>query len=89
MNQPKNNSYQCLFLLVLAFLSTVLISGCLDFGKEEETTHPTSLQVLQCRKLMYLNPNLDIKPLGFKLLGSGIDDAIWLKFRTNAKSLNQ
>lgn len=32
---------------------------------------------------MYLNPAMKITPVGFKLLGSGIDDAIWFKFKTD------
>ena len=36
---------------------------------------------------MYLNPGLKIEPLGFKLRGSGIDDAIWFKFKAKASKV--
>jgi len=36
---------------------------------------------------MYLNPDLKIGPLGFKLRGSGIDDAIWFKFKVKASEV--
>lgn len=36
---------------------------------------------------MHLNPQAPIQGLGFKLLGSGIDDAIWFKFTSPVSDL--
>jgi len=77
--------YKHLFLLLI----TISFTGCLDFGNNEETTSPTEAQVERCRAEMYLNPSMKITPLGFKLEGSGIDDAIWFKFETDITDLHQ
>ncbi len=69
--------------LLIGLLLILSLAGCLDFGKDEETTSPTKAQVARCRSEKYLNPSMKITPLGFKLEGSGIDDAIWFKFKTN------
>ena len=37
---------------------------------------------------MFLSPSATITPLGFKLHGSGIDDRIWFKFKTDSRSLS-
>lgn len=74
-------------IFLFIFLSG--ISGCLDFGEDVQTEKPTASQVSFCRKIMYLNPGLKITPLGFKLLGSGIDDAVWFKFKTEETSLSR
>jgi hypothetical protein len=74
--------------IVLASLVVASI-GCLEFGTDEETTTPTEDQVSRCRTEMYLNDAAEITPLGFKLLGSGIDDVIWFKFEADADDLSQ
>ncbi|MBE9140997.1 hypothetical protein IQ254_27995 [Nodosilinea sp. LEGE 07088] len=61
----------------------------MNFGKDEETTTPTEAQLSRCQVEMYLNPSINIVPLGYKLEGSGIDDAIWFKFETDASSLQE
>ncbi|MFT5836609.1 MAG: hypothetical protein ACI9ZV_000105 [Candidatus Azotimanducaceae bacterium] len=76
----------CLLITLLAIIS---ITGCLDFGNDEETTSPTKAQIDRCRHEMYLNPSIRMTPLGFKLEGSGIDDAIWLKFKTDVLNLQK
>jgi len=73
--------------LFIIILLSALPPGCLDFGKDEETQTPTAAQVARCRSVMYLNPDLKIGPLGFKLRGSGIDDAIWFKFKAKASEV--
>jgi len=78
-------NYKHLFLLLI----TISFTGCLDFGNNEETTSPTEVQVERCRAEMYINPSIEITTLGFKLEGSGIDDAIWFKFETNIMDLHQ
>jgi len=70
-------------MVVLLVGLAVGSTGCLDFGNDEETTAPTKAQVDRCRAEMYLNPAMKIVPLGFQLEGSGIDDVIWFKFRTD------
>ncbi|MEE3370810.1 MAG: hypothetical protein VX346_15840 [Planctomycetota bacterium] len=58
-----------------------MLTGCgLNFGADETTTQPTQSQLARCRAEMYLQTNLVIQAHGMKLLGSGIDDSIWLKF---------
>lgn len=68
-------------------LAILLVTGCLNFGKDEETTAPTKVQIDRCRLEMHISPSLKITPLGYKLEGLGIDDAIWFKFKTNEGNL--
>lgn len=76
------------FLLML-LVPLIAVTGCLKFGEDEETTTPTTTQVNRCKSEMYLNPSVKITPLGFRLEGSGIDDAIWFKFKTNSTEFSQ
>lgn len=71
-------------VLLIAIIFSITLSGCLNFGQDEETTFPTPDQISRCFTEMYLNPDLKLRPLGYKLEGSGIDDGIWFKFETNA-----
>lgn len=73
--------------LLITLLAVLTFTGCLDFGEDEETTTPTKDQVNRCRSEMYLKPSVKITSLGFKLRGSGIDDAIWFKFKTDSANL--
>jgi hypothetical protein len=75
------------WIVILIVLITTL--SCLDFGDDLETTSPTEEQVQRCRQEMYIRDSADITPLGFALLGSGIDDVIWFKFSTDADDLSQ
>jgi hypothetical protein len=75
-------------MVTLFCLQAILLSGCLSFGSDEETTSPTKAQVTRCVREMYINPKIEIRPMGFKLEGSGIDDAIWFKFETDAELAN-
>jgi len=68
-------------------LLVVLIAGCLRFGKDEETTSPTKIQIDKCKTVMYLNPSINISPVGYKIIGSGIDDAIWFIFKTDTAEI--
>ena len=77
-----------LFISLLPILS-FMFTGCLDFGKNEGTTSPTPDQVNRCRSEMYLNPLMRITLLGFKLEGSGIDDAIWFKFKSGISDVQK
>jgi len=76
-------------LIALLQLFSFMFMGCLDFGEDEETTSPDQTQVNRCRSEMYLNPSMKITPLGFKLEGSGIDDAIWFKFKTDVSDVQK
>ena len=78
--------WQIIIIFVFTVGTTV---GCLSFGTDEETTSPTESQVSRCQTEMYLNDALKITPLGYKLLGSGIDDSIWFKFRVDVNDLSQ
>ena len=80
----RNLKYMMLLIIVIC-----CVSRCLRFGRDEVTTHPTPQQIVKCKKLMYINPVIDIDPIGYKLLGSGIDDAIFFKFRTKAESIKE
>ena len=77
------------FLTLLLPALSVVVTGCLKYGDDVETTSPTEAQVARCRAEMCLNPALNVTPLGFKLEGSGIDDAIWFKFSTDASNVDQ
>gem|GEM_PF-577762 len=76
-----------MLLSVIAVLA--LFSGCLDFGKDEETMNPTAQQIEYCRKIMHIRSDLKIIPLGYKLIGSGIDAAVYFKFETTADSVSR
>jgi len=70
----------CVVIVVLyAGLNLYLLEG------DVQTTSPTLEQVRQSQNEMYLNKNIVIEPLGFKFIGSGIDDSVWFKFRTETK----
>jgi len=71
-------------ILLPGIIVCIALSGCLNFGKDEETTSPTPEQIARCFSEMHLNPNLKLQPLGYRLEGSGIDDGIWFKFETEA-----
>jgi hypothetical protein len=75
--------------ILIAIAVLLAAAGCLSFGEDEETTAPTKSQVSRCRAEMYLKDTASITPLGFKLEGSGIDNAIWFKFETDADDLAQ
>jgi len=65
--------------IVLLLFPTLLLSGCLDFGTNIETTSPSAADVERCRAEMYIDPEAGIQPVGFRLISS-LDDAIWFKF---------
>jgi hypothetical protein len=65
--------------IAISFLA--ILTGCnLQFGCDEMTTQPNQAQLARCRPKMYLQANLAFQDHGMKLLESGIDDQIWLKF---------
>lgn len=78
-----------IFRLLMLLAVVLSCSGCLEFGNDEETSSPTKKQVDRCRSEMYLNPSMQITPLGYKLEGSGIDDAIWFKFKTDVSEAQE
>jgi len=67
--------------LILCILP-LLGAGCLNFGDDIETVDPTEEQIAFCRSAMHIAEGVVIEPLGLKIMGSGIDDAVWFKFRT-------
>jgi hypothetical protein len=75
--------------LIITLFSLMALTGCLKFGNDEETTTPTTAQVARCKSEMFLNSSATIIPLGYKLLGSGIDDAIWFKFKTQCTDISE
>jgi hypothetical protein len=60
----------------------LVFAGC-DFtfsgGGDVSTTTPTKEQIAKCRKVMYINPDVVIEPLGYAL-DAGMDDVIRFKF---------
>ncbi|VAX38797.1 hypothetical protein MNBD_PLANCTO02-1757 [hydrothermal vent metagenome] len=76
-------------LIVLLSAFSFMLAGCLNFGKDEETTSPTKAHVSRCQSEMYLNPSMKIIPLGFKIEDSGMDAAIWFKFKTDTSDLHK
>ncbi len=73
----------CLKISSLAFLAIfLLIAGCLDFGSDTVTENPTSEQLNYCEAIMHIKDDLLYRPLGLKIIGSGIDDAVWFCFQT-------
>jgi hypothetical protein len=86
---PEGRINEKFILVDYTIANIFLFTGCLDFGEDEETTSPTKVQVSRCRSEMYLNLLMKITPLGFKLQGSGIDDAIWFKFKTEITDIHK
>ena len=68
----------------IAISCLVSLIGCNLLGVHETTTQRTQAQIARCRAEMYLQNNLVLQAHGMKLLGSGIDDTIWLKFSCKA-----
>lgn len=71
---------QTLHSLILALALTTIL-GC-DFGTQanSETTTPSAKQIQHCRKAMYINPDVEISPLGHCLDFGFQDDVIHFKF---------
>ena len=61
----------------------LVLAGCGgDFtgrSGDVSTTTPGIEQVAKCRDVMYINPEIDIKPLGYAI-ETGMDDTIRFKF---------
>ncbi|QDU45990.1 hypothetical protein Mal52_44870 [Symmachiella dynata] len=51
----------------------------MGFPNPKSTATPSPEEIQYCRDVMYINPDLDIEPLGFSLQ-SGMDDVIRFKF---------
>lgn len=75
--------------LLLTFVITLSLAGCLSFGEDIETTTPTPAQLAKCKSELYLNSKTTIQPLGLYLVGSGIDDALWFKFHSDAPTIQE
>ncbi len=67
----------------------ILTTGCLDFGEDIVTTNPTAEQLEFCETVMHLNEELVYEPIGLKILGSGIDDAVWFCFTTKETDISK
>ena len=73
-------------------MTCLVLAGCqtdfMGYGKAISTTSPTAEQVAYCRDVMYVNPKLDIEPLGY-FLQPGMDDVVRFKFtaKTNDPSV--
>ena len=68
------------------FLAASLLAGfvgCgfdfIDSNADVTTTSPTIDQVKYCRDVMYINPELEIDPIGYSI-ETGMDDVIRFKF---------
>lgn len=75
------NSFIILGVVVVIFYGLLSLSL---LGNDVQTTSPTPDQIERSQDEMYLNKNILIQPLGFKLVESGIDDSAWFKFQTKA-----
>ena len=64
-------------------MTCLFLAGCqtdfTGYGDAVRTTSPTAAQIAYCRDVMYINPELDIEPLGY-FLQPGMDDVIRFKF---------
>ena len=72
-------------LLIIISISFTLFAGCLQFGEEVSTDNPTQEQVAFCKSTLFLNDDIELTPIGYKLNATGIDDALWFKFSTKTK----
>lgn len=67
----------------LTFSLLAGLAGCsFDFtdpNADVTTTSPTIAQVTYCRDVMYINPELEIDPVGYSI-ETGMDDVIRFKF---------
>ena len=68
--------------LISILLAALCSFGCgitVTSGGNVSTTTPSKQQIAKCRDVMYINPKLDIKPLGYAI-ETGMDDVIRFKF---------
>lgn len=71
-----------MFRILFAAFFVAGIEGCnLDYipNTDVTTTSPTNEQVQYCRDVMYINPDLEIQPVGYSIR-TGLDDEIRFKF---------
>lgn len=65
------------------FFIVCCLAGCqtdfMGFPNPTSTTAPTPDQIQYCRDVMYINPDLDVEPLGY-YIQPGMDDVIRFKF---------
>lgn len=76
-------------IITIGLLFLISLSGCLEYGDDEETTTPNPEQVNRCIAKMRLNPSIKMTPLGFKFDQSFLDNGIWFKFKTDTTDLSQ
>ncbi len=76
-------------LFVVFSFCILLLTGCLKFGDEISTEALTPEQLKYCFSTLCLNEDIKVVPLGYKLNASGIDDAIWFKFKTNTSDYRE
>ena len=73
-------------------MACLAITGCqadfLGYGDDVSTTTPTKEQIAYCRDVMYINPGLEIEPLGY-CLQPGMDDVIRFKFTAKTDDPSQ
>jgi len=76
-------------ILWLSLLITMLQFGCdsLDPPHCTSTTKPSSEQIKYCRTVMYINPEVEIMPLGHCHDIGFQDDVIHFKFRAIAEDI--
>jgi hypothetical protein len=68
-----------LLLILVAFSVLGCSTSFLGYPAPRSTITPNADEIAQCRRVMYIQPDLQIKPLGFFLLDS-IDDIVRFKF---------
>ena len=75
-------------MLTLMFLT---LAGCDPFETQPSTvtTNPSAEQVQHCRDLMYINPNVEISPLGHCRDYGFQDDAVHFKFTAMTDNPNE
>lgn len=76
--------FQCNTLTYTILFALPLLTGCgiTVTTNDVSTTTPTNEQVARCRNVMYINPEIDITPLGYAI-ETGMDDVIRFKFVAN------
>ena len=72
------------FALLACFM---LIGGCsvepVGTSPSDNTTTPSLKQIQYCRDVMYINPELDLQPLGYYYTNGDQGESIYLKFIVN------
>ena len=89
MNLLKSRNFQP---IATSLICLVVLTGCGDpFGTPppDVTTKPSAKQIQYCRDVMYINPKINITPVGYYYEHGFQDDSIAFKFVAQAERIDE